>query len=88
MGIMSLIMGIIFDKIGVKWLMIIGVIILIIGIILFMFLMMDMLFWYIVVFYVVRFFGILMVMMLVLIVGMNVFFNYLINYGLVVNNMI
>ncbi|MBA5791124.1 MFS transporter, partial [Escherichia coli] len=60
MGIMSPITGIIFDKIGAKWLTITGVTILTIGTIPFMFLTMDTPLWYIVVFYAVRFFGISM----------------------------
>lgn len=71
MGIMSPITGIIFDKIGAKWLTITGVTILTIGTIPFMFLTMDTPLWYIVVFYAVRFFGISMAMMPVSTAGMN-----------------
>lgn len=88
MGIMSPITGIIFDKIGAKWLTITGVTILTIGTIPFMFLTMDTPLWYIVVFYAVRFFGISMAMMPVSTAGMNALPNHLINHGSAVNNTI
>lgn len=85
---MSPITGIIFDKIGAKWLTITGVTILTIGTIPFMFLTMDTPLWYIVVFYAVRFFGISMAMMPVSTAGMNALPNHLINHGSAVNNTI
>lgn len=87
MGVMSLIIGWVFDCFGVKCLVILGMFLLIIGIILFVFIICNIVMVYIVVFYVVWMFGIVMVMMLVIIVGMNVFFVELMGYGIVVNNM-
>lgn len=86
MGVMMFVIGVIFDKYGVKCLVIIGMFILIVVIVLFVFLIKMILVLYIVIFYVICMFGIFMVMMLVMIFGMNVLLNNLISYGIVVNN--
>lgn len=88
MGIMSPVTGIIFDKIGARWLTIIGLIILTGGTIPFIFLKADTSIWYVVIFYAVRFLGIAMVMMPVSTAGMNALPEKLINHGTAVNNTI
>nr|WP_239255055.1 MDR family MFS transporter [Listeria ilorinensis] len=88
MGIMSPITGIIFDKIGARWLSISGLTILTLGTIPFMFLTADTPLWYIVVFYAIRFLGISMAMMPIGTAGMNALPNELINHGSAVNNTI
>lgn len=88
MGIMSPITGIIFDKIGARWLAIIGLAILTGGTIPFIFLQADTSIWYIMIFYAIRFMGIAMVMMPITTAGMNALPEKLINHGTAVNNTI
>ncbi|EUJ32761.1 putative MFS-type transporter ycnB [Listeria floridensis FSL S10-1187] len=88
MGVMSPITGIIFDRIGARWLTIIGLTILTGGTIPFMFLTADTPFWLLMIFYAIRFLGISMAMMPVGTAGMNALPNHLINHGSAVNNTI
>ncbi|MBC1521919.1 DHA2 family efflux MFS transporter permease subunit [Listeria aquatica] len=88
MGVMSPITGVIFDKIGARWLTIIGLTILTAGTIPFMFLTADTPMWHVMLFYAIRFLGISMAMMPVSTAGMNALPNHLINHGSAVNNTI
>ncbi|RDW99593.1 DHA2 family efflux MFS transporter permease subunit [Listeria kieliensis] len=88
MGVMSPITGIIFDKIGARWLTIIGLSILTAGTVPFMFLTTDTPMWHVMLFYAIRFLGISMAMMPVSTAGMNALPNHLINHGSAVNNTI